>query len=151
MSNVARLLLTEEEGRKKQPYYDHLGFVTGGIGRLLDPRKPCPLPDEVIDLLFKHDFAEKSAQAAASFPNFDRLNEVQQAVLISMVYQLGLEGVLDFHNMVSALQRSDVRDAAKQGRDSKWAKKDTPERAERQMRMLETGIWVPWEATRGRK
>lgn len=147
MSNVAKQLLTEEEGRRAQPYYDSKGYVTAGIGRLLDPRKVCPLPGEIIDRLFEIDFDEKSLQAE-QISGFDRLNEVQKAVIVSMVYQMGMEpfdgdGFKDFTLMLRALAKGDVRKAAAEGRDSKWAKFDTPTRAERQMKMLESGVWVP--------
>lgn len=148
MKEITQLLI-EEEGRRAQPYYDSMGFVTGGIGHLLDPRKPCPLPESVIDIMFYYDLAEKHGQASM-IPGFSRLNEVQRAVLISMVFQLGFEpfdgdGVKDFTNFLAALARGDVKGAAAEGLDSKWAKKDTPRRAQRQMKMLSTGFWVPWE------
>lgn len=147
-------LISEEEGVKQQPYYDNTPekFVTGGIGCLLDPRKPCPLPMDVVQLLYQHRLDEKRAQAS-TVPGFDALNDVQRAVIVSMVYQMGFEpfdgdGHRDFTNMLLALKARDVHAAANHGRDSKWAKIDTPQRAERQMRMLETGVWVPWAATR---
>lgn len=149
MSKVARELISDEEGRKAQPYYDHLGFVTWGIGHLADPRKPCPVPDSVINLMFDVDFAEKLA-LAQQIPGFSNLNEVQQAAIISMVFQMGFEpfdgdGFKDFTNFLAALKRGDVKKAAKEGLDSKWAKIDTPRRAQRQMKMLSTGLWVPRE------
>lgn len=149
MTNVAKQLLTEEEGRRAQPYYDSHPekFVTAGIGRLLDPRRPCPLPDEIIDRLFEIDYAEKLAQAR-QIPGFGRLNEIQQAALISMVYQMGFEpfdgdGIADFGKMLTALAAGDVKRAAAEGLDSKWAKIDSPRRAQRQMKMLASGVWVP--------
>lgn len=147
MSDVAKQLLTEEEGRKVQPYYDSKGLGTVGVGHLVDPRRVCPMPGEIIDRLFEIDFDEKSLQAE-QVPGFDRLNEVQKAVIVSMVFQMGMEpfdgdGVKDFTKMLGALAKGDVKRAANEGRDSKWAKFDTPTRAERQMKMLESGLWVP--------
>lgn len=149
MSKVARDLISEEEGRRAQPYYDHLGFVTWGIGHLADPRKTCPVPDRIIDLMFDFDYAEKWA-LARQIPGFSALNEVQQAAIISMVFQMGFEpfdgdGFKDFTNFLAALKKGDVKKAAAEGLDSKWAKVDTPRRAQRQMRMLATGLWVPQE------
>lgn len=149
MSEIARKLIGEEEGRKAQPYYDHLGFVTWGIGHLADPRKPCPVPERIVDLMFDHDFAEKLEQARR-IPGFANLNEVQQAAVISMVFQLGFEpfdgdGFKDFTNFLRDLAKGDVKQAAVDGLDSKWAKIDTPRRAQRQMKMLASGLWVPWE------
>lgn len=149
MSEIARKLIAEEEGREAQPYYDHLGFVTWGIGHLADPRKPCPVPERIIDLMFDHDYAEKLT-LARKIPGFANLNEVQQAVIVSMVFQMGFEpfdgdGFKDFTNFLAALRKGDVKKAAMEGLDSKWAKIDTPRRAQRQMRMLSTGLWVPRE------
>lgn len=149
MSAVARKLIVEEEGRKAQPYYDHKGYVTWGIGHLADPRLPCPVPERIIDLTFDHDYAEKLT-LARKIPGFAALNEVQQAVIISMVFQMGFEpfdgdGFKDFTKFLAALKRGDVRSAAVEGLDSKWAKQDTPKRAQRQMRMLASGLWVPRE------
>lgn len=149
MSEVARSLIAEEEGREAQPYYDHKGYVTWGIGHLADPRKPCPVPGRIIDLMFDHDYAEKLA-LARKIPGFANLNEVQQAAIVSMVFQMGFEpfdgdGHRDFTKFLAALKRGDVKAAAAEGLDSKWAKEDTPRRAQRQMKMLATGLWVPWE------
>lgn len=149
MSKVARDLIAEEEGRKAQPYYDHKGYVTWGVGHLADPRLPCPVPERIIDLMFDHDYAEKLA-LARKIPGFANLNEVQQAVIVSMVFQMGFEpfdgdGYKDFSRFLTALKRGDVKTAAAEGLDSKWAREDTPQRAQRQMKMLASGLWVPRE------
>jgi GH24 family phage-related lysozyme (muramidase) len=152
MNEAGVTLLHEEEGVKTQPYWDSLGFATFGVGRLCDPRKPCPIPLKICEQLFGIDYAERES-LASRIPGYSRLNSVQQAVLISMVYQLGFEpfdgdGVRDFRDMLAALRSGDVKRAAVAGRDSKWHNKDTPARAERQMRMLETGLWVPFNAVK---
>lgn len=142
--DTAKQLLSEEEGRRNQPYYDSskYAYVTAGIGRLLDPRKRCPLPDEVVDLLFQYDFRDH-ARMAAMIPGFFAMNNVQQAVIISMVFQMGYDGVMGFNEMVKALKAQDWSKAAHEGLDSKWAREDSPRRARRQMEMLKTGLWVP--------
>jgi lysozyme len=146
MSGVARKLISEEEGRRNQPYYDNAPekFVTWGIGHLADPRKSCPVPDPIVDQMFDYDWAEKLAQAR-QFVGFAALNEVQQAAVVSMVFQMGFEGVKGFKKFLIALARGDVKRAAVEGLDSKWAKQDTPRRAQRQMKMLSSGLWVPRE------
>lgn len=147
MSEVAKQLLTEEEGRVLGPYHDHMGFNTFGIGHLCDARRPTPIPGPIVDQMFEYDFAEKEAQARL-IPGFQRLNEVQQAAVISMVFQMGMEpfdgdGYKDFRAFLSCLAVGDLKRAAAEGLNSKWAKQDTPRRAQRQMKMLETGLWVP--------
>lgn len=149
MSEIARTLISEEEGRRAQPYYDHMGYVTWGIGHLADPRRTCPVPERIVDLMFDYDYAEKLA-LARRIPGFMNLNEVQQAVIVSMVFQMGFEpfdgdGYRDFTKFLAALKRGDVQTAAAEGLDSKWAKQDTPRRAQRQMKMLSSGLWLPRE------
>lgn len=148
MSALAEQLITEEESIKQQPYYDSKGYVSWGIGHLADPRLPCAIPLEVIRLMFKYDSQAAISEAAKLVPGFMRLNEVQQAAWISTIFQLGPEpfdgdGFKDFKDMLAASRAGDVKAAAAAGRDSKWWREDSPNRAERQMRMLETGIWVP--------
>jgi len=150
--NVDEQLLDEEEGNKLQPYYDHLGFATVARGRLIDPRKPCPIPQSVADLL-NADALASARRDAARVPGWAACNEVQKAVLVSMVYQLGLapfdgDGIRDWKNFVAAMRVGNFVQAAKEGRDSLWWREQTRARAERQMRMLESGLWVPWGATR---
>ncbi len=149
MTDAARKLIVEEEGRRAQPYYDTKGYVTWGVGHLADPRLPCPVPEPVVNIMFDYDYSQKLA-IARHIPGFAALNEVQQAVIISMVFQLGFEpfdgdGIKDFTKFLAALKRGDVVAAAAEGLDSKWAKMDTPRRAQRQMKMLATGVWVPRE------
>lgn len=149
MSELVRQLLTEEEGRVLGPYFDHMGFNTFGIGHLCDARRPTPIPGQIVDLMFDYDLKDKLAQAQL-IPNFRNMNEVRRAVMISMVFQLGFEpfdgdGFKDFRAMLAALDIGDYKRAAVEGLDSKWAKIDTPRRAQRQMKMLETGLWLPRE------
>lgn len=142
MSDAALQLLNEEEGRVPHVYPDHLGFWTIGVGHLVDQRKGGRLPDHIIDALLTHDI-EQAETGAATLPGWDALNDVQRAVLISMVFQLGLDGVKGFRNMLAALGVGNLSKAAAHGRASKWARQDTPRRAERQMKILESGVWVP--------
>lgn len=149
MNDLASQLVTEEEGRVPHAYQDHLGFWTIGVGHLIDVKKGGRLPDFIIDRLLDHDMAVARAVAAA-IPGYKVLNDVQRAVLESMVFQLGPEpfdgdGVKDFVHMLAALAMGDAKQAARDGRDSKWWREDTPQRAERQMKMLESGLWVPKE------
>ena len=140
--SVVRQLLEEEEGRSSTLYPDSKGFLTIGVGHLLDPRKGGRLPDALIDQLLDLDIAE-ARYGAESLPGFIRLNDVRQAVVISMVFQMGLQGVRGFSGFLGALSRSDYLRAATEMRDSKWWRDDSRKRAERAAKMMETGEWVP--------
>jgi lysozyme len=70
---------------------------------------------------------------------FERLNDVRQNVLIEMSFQMGVDGVLGFHDMIDAITAQDWATAAIEGLDSKWAREDAPQRASELMAMLRTG------------
>lgn len=141
MSDRAEQLVSEEEGRNRCAYFDSRKLLTIGIGCLVDPSIPgAGLCDEAITVQFAHDSATARA-IAARFPHFAELNEVRQAVLISMAFQLATKP-LHWPNFMAALEARDYPKAAEQGRDSDWWRTQTHARAERAMTMLASGQWV---------
>ncbi len=141
MTDLAETLVAEEEGKSRGAYFDSRKLLTIGIGCLIDPSIPgAGLCDEAITVQFAHD-SRAARDIAAQFPHFAELNEVRQAVLISMTFQMGAKP-LRWPNFVAALQERDYPKAAEAGRDSDWWRTQTHIRAERAMTMLETGAWV---------
>ena len=51
--------------------------------------------------------------------------------MIEMSFQMGIRGVSKFRKMLVAMEKADWEEAAKEMLDSKWAKKDSPQRANR--------------------
>lgn len=135
--DLAHRLVSEEEGRIAHVYQDSLGFWTIGVGCLVDQRKGGALCDEAIDAQLEHDM-KAARERAAKLSGFDQCNEVRQAVIISMCFQLG--SLASWTNFRNALAAGDYTAAADHGLDSLWAKQ-TPRRAQRQMQMLRTGEW----------
>ena len=95
---------------------------------------------------------------------FAALDEVRQAVLIAMAYEMGLTGLLHFPHMLAAIAQRDFAQARKHGLNSDWAHNPlTQRRAQREMQMLATGEWpnlkggnmmmlsdeIPWWQSRG--
>jgi lysozyme len=138
VSDQAQLLVEQEEGRERCAYRDSRGLLTVGMGCLVDSSVPgAGLCDEAIDVQFAHDSA-RARKDAAALPGFQRCNESRQAVLISMCFQLGsLQGWPKFK---AALALGDFDLAAEEGMNSLWSKQ-TPKRAQRQMRILRTGVF----------
>jgi len=142
MTDLAQQLVGEEEGRDPCVYRDSLGYYTIAIGCLVDKSQlGAGLCDAAIDAQFAHDSAN-ARTIAKRFPYFDELNDVRQAVLISMAFQLSTKP-LHWPDFIAALGAKDYVKAAAAGRDTDWWRIQTHNRAERQMRMLETGLWVP--------
>ncbi len=140
MTDLAEVLIAEEEGRERCAYQDSRELWTIGIGALVDKSIPgAGLCDEAIAAQFAHDSARARVEAA-KVPSYFRFGEVRQAVLISMCFQLGsLHGWPKFQR---ALYLGDWDAAAEEGMNSLWAKQ-TPRRAQRAMRMIRTGVWEP--------
>lgn len=140
MSDLAEALIAEEEGREPCAYPDTQGYLTIAIGCLVDKRvKGAGLCNAAIEAQFEHDSARAKADASA-LPGFEYANDVRQAVLISMCFQLG--NLHDWPNFRKAVAMGDWEAAAAAGMDSAWYKTQTPERARRELQMLGSGQWI---------
>ena len=102
MAELAQQLVAEEEGRDPCVYRDSLGYYTIAIGCLVDKSQlGAGLCDAAIDAQFAHDSANARA-IAKRFPYFDDMNEVRQAVLISMDY-LKYKKKMHWQDFIAAL------------------------------------------------
>lgn len=134
---IARLV--EDEGEVLHAYPDHLGFITIGVGRLIDPKKGGGISSDESRYLLANDIRKWMA-IAGQWPWFDSLDWARQGVIICMLHQLGARGVANFRKMLSALARNDYEAAADEMLDSGWHKQ-TPERCERMAEIMRTGVW----------
>jgi lysozyme len=132
--------LKREEGVRPSAYADHLGFLTIGVGRLIDARKGAGLSADEIDYLLDNDIREKTAEVFAALPWVEQMTEPRQAVVIGMAFQMGTKGLLAFKNTLSAMQAGRYAEAARGMLGSLWAKQ-TPQRAGRMAKQMETGAW----------
>lgn len=134
-------LIEDEEGRVAHAYQDSLGFWTIGVGRLIDKRKGGRLTDEEIDYLLANDIAEKTAELQRSLVWLDGLDQVRRDTLIAMAFQMGTAGLLGFRNTLEMVRTGDYKGAGRGMLQSRWAQQ-TPLRAERMARQMESGVWV---------
>ncbi len=123
--------IDEDEGNVPYAYQDHLGYWTIGRGFLIDKAKGGRLPDKVNDFWLDYLIEEREKQLDQHIPWWRKLSDARQRALLSMSYQLGVSGLLGFPKMLGALQAGNWREAYRQALDSKWAKSDTPERAQK--------------------
>lgn len=165
MTDMARLLATtgSDEGYRPRPYKDTNGLWTFGEGRCLETH-PLTGPEWKM-LLDSQDLAaviSKSGSDAlmrgqllaveADLARINRdfwplLNDARQNALVEMAYQMGVEHEEEFHNMLG-----DIRIAVRINTPAAWGMvkaaglastwgKQTPERAERVMTQLATGLF----------
>lgn len=130
-----RKQLERHEGRVAHAYQDHLGFLTIGIGRLIDARRGGGLSNDEIDNLFTNDLNRTKHQLRRNLPWFDDAPDNVKQALCNMAFQLGVRGLLGFRRMLAAVAARDYETAHREALDSKWAEQ-TPERAREVAAML---------------
>jgi lysozyme len=132
--------LLREEGSESCAYQDTLGFWTIGVGRLIDPKKGGGLSQDEIEYLLDNDIKKITDKVHNTLPWISKLNDARRAVLIGMAFQMGLRGVLDFKRTLGSIEDGQFAEAAAEMLESKWAKQ-TPARAQRLAKQMETGEW----------
>lgn len=139
--------LRREEGYREYPYNDSEGYCSIGYGQLLS-LKPCDASDVLITVSRPeamkwlvqrveddlHWIANMTVTKGL-FLELSVNHPDKAAVLVTMVYQMGRQGLLNFVLMLEALRNRDWDEAATQVYNSKWFKQ-TPGRATRAARVL---------------
>lgn len=144
---MIRELLALDEGRSPSAYPDSLGFLTIGVGHLIDARKGGQLPEPIIDALLDYDIAEKTEELKLHCPWIAILDQVRRDVLIDMAFNLGAHGLLGFTHFMASMEAKNYILAAEQMLQSKWAVQ-VGLRAQRLSKMVSTGEY-PKELTHG--
>lgn len=146
---LTRKQLERHEGRREYLYDDATsnrvrsgddleGAPTIGVGYNLAVR---PLPDDVINRLANLVIQDAHDRLCGE-QYFHRLNDPRQAVLVSMVVNLGWHGFQSFSRMQRALRQEDYESAADEMRDSRWFGQ-VGRRGEELANQMETGVWHP--------
>lgn len=138
----ARLIaqLRRDEGEVLHAYEDHLGYLTIGVGRLIDKRKGGGITAEEAAYLLNNDIQKVDQALRAALPWFSALDEARQAALVNMGFQLGIAGLLEFKRTLACIRDGRYHEAETHAAQSKWAQQ-TPERARRVARQIATGEW----------
>lgn len=132
--------LRDEEGEKLYAYQDHLGYWTIGVGILIDKKKGGGLRKEESDFILRNRIRLQTAEVEKALPWSKDLDEPRKAVLVGMAFQMGLDGLLGFKNTLKMIERRQYKEAGAGMLNSLWAKQ-TPARAKRMAKQMETGQW----------
>jgi lysozyme len=127
--------LIAEEGLRLKPYRDTVGKLTIGVGRNLDD---VGISEDEARLLLEHDIDRAANQLDVALPWFVSLDAVRQAVLIDMNFNMGLGGLLSFHNTLTFMRQGNWAQAAAGMRNSLWARQ-VGKRAENLAVAMESG------------
>ena len=129
-----------DEGEKLYAYPDSLGYLTIGVGILIDPRKGGGLRKEESAFILRNRTSLIIAEVKRKLPWVNKLHFVRAAVLYNMAFQLGIDGLLKFKNTLNLIEAGDYETASKEMLNSLWAKQ-TPERAKRLSEQIRTCQW----------
>jgi lysozyme len=136
----ARLILAE--GRVEYAYPDSRGFLTIGIGHLVDKRKGGGLPGPIIDALYAYDVTAKFNELDAAFPWWKDLDDARQRVMAELVFNMGARGLSEFTKFLAAMQSGDWVTAGAELKDSR-AYGQEPRRFDALIATLESGEAPP--------
>lgn len=128
-------ILILHEGFRQFPYMDTTGHLTIGIGRNLNTRGISN--NEALNLL-DDDIAYFSNKLSVELPYFNSLDDVRKIVLVNMCFNLGFNGLLEFKNMLDAIQKRKWEQAAANIISSK-AYQQAPNRYRQLADMMQTG------------
>lgn len=130
--------LHTHEGVRLKPYTDTKGKWTIGIGRNLTDRGISRIEAE---FLLDNDITQSIAEAVAEFPWIEAMSEPRQAVLVEMIFNMGLPKVRGFKNTLKAMQAGEYELAAVGMLSSKWAD-DVGRRALTLATQMRSGRWA---------
>jgi lysozyme len=126
--------LIKHEGVVLHAYEDHLGYLTIGVGRLIDKRRGGGISKSEAMYLLDQDIYRVVTNLNEEHGFHDFPAPVKEA-LANMAFQLGHRGVMNFKKMWQALRERDWGRAADEALDSRWAEQ-TPRRAQEVAQMI---------------
>ena len=128
-------LLKSEEGYRYEVYIDTEGYPTVGYGtRVTSPMMGDRMSRQYANIIL-FNRVRAIHERLSSNPTYLGLPKHKRHVLISMTYQMGYHGVMQFRDMWAALEVGDYYKAGEAMKDSLWYKQ-TPNRAIRHIDII---------------
>lgn len=101
-------LLVADEGEVLHAYPDSEGYLTIGVGRLIDQRKGGRISQYESRILLANDILYKCKEPLAKlYPWTSSLSEARYAVVASMAFNMGIDGLSQFKRFLAAVQAGD--------------------------------------------
>lgn len=137
--------LKVDEGVVYEVYADHLGLHTFGVGHLIvegdvewGAEFGTPVSEDRVWECFEKDLDVAISECHVLYgkENFEEFPDEVQEIVVNMMFNMGRPRLSQFKKFNKALQGFDWKEAAVEGRDSRWYRQVT-NRAERLMSRLE--------------
>ncbi len=129
-------LIILHEGERLHPYRCPAGRLTIGVGRNIEDNG---ISRDESRMLLRNDI-ERSRRELSTFAFSRKLCPVREAVLLDMLFNLGLTRFKSFRKMLVALGQGDYNKAAEEMVNSFWYNQ-VGNRAKRLVEMMRTGEW----------
>lgn len=136
--NQLRADIKLEEGTVLSCYTDSLGFYTIGSGILIDARKGGGISDYENDYLLDNRLTRMLGNLDAKIPWLLGQSDKVQRAIGNMCFNLGVNGVLEFKNMLELIRSGSYNAAANEALNSKWSSQ-VPNRAKRVSDLIRSG------------
>jgi lysozyme len=130
-------LLKKHEGLRLKPYRCSAGKLTIGYGRNLDD---VGISEEEAEMLLLNDLLTANIEVENRFVWFEDLDEVRKAVVVNMIFNLGIARFSAFKKTISLIEEGSYSEAAQEMLDSRWANQ-VGSRANELSEMMRTGLW----------
>lgn len=115
-------LTKQYEALRLEEYLDSKDIPTIGYGHKILPGEDFSggITQQEADAIFTRDYSDAEDAARKLVKVFDTLNEVRQAVVVDLIFNLGAHGFSEFHNTIAAINRLDFVQARNEMIDSDW-------------------------------
>ena len=126
VKELAMDLIKEHEGYSSTPYKDHLGNWIIGYGELIVCMKGKMRTNEFkAEQKLISKIEEQIQHLDEYLPWWRKLDANRQAALIDFTYNLGIDKVMTFKNMLTSLEKGNYKKASKHLMNSRYAKQVT--------------------------
>ena len=132
-----------DEGLRLKAYWDPIGKVwTVGYGHTgPDVTEGTVWTLAQAEAALAEDLNTAADEVDRAFPWAESMGVVRWSVLVNMAFNMGLDGLEEFHMMLAAAQRGEWDAAAAQMLNSLWATQ-VGDRATQLAQQMRTGEWV---------
>lgn len=115
-----RAQLIRHEGLRLSAYRDSLGYLTIGVGRLIDARMGGGISEAEAMHLLDHDIDTCLQDLVVRYPWFEDLDAIRQRAVTDLRFNVGAKGLAGFKRFLAAMGESDFATAAQELINSKW-------------------------------
>ena len=129
--------LIRDEGKQRRLYYVN-GIPHIGVGHNLQAKA---VSKRVVEMILDDDLFDAEYELRTRLPWTRQLDDVRRAVLVTMVFNMGMQGLIDNNPLgLAACERGDYAETARQMLDGPW-KDQVGARASRLAAQMADGQW----------